>query len=91
VREALERSTAIRARFLAMGISQQAIQAFTEEQTEQTKAFYRRGLAVLDPPNPINDDLRAQFEAMLKAMGAPPKSGAPVKRLPTPPKKNSKL
>ena len=92
VREALERSTAIRARFLAMGISQQAIQAFTEEQTEQTKAFYRRGLAVLDPPNPINDDLRAQFEGMLKAIEAPPpKSGAPVKRLPTPPKKNSKL
>ena len=80
VREALERSTAIRARFLAMGISQQAIQAFTEEQTEQTKAFYRRGLAVLDPPNPINDDLRAQFEGMLKAIEAPPpKSGAPVK------------
>ena len=92
VREALERSTAIRARFLAMGISQQAIQAFTEEQTEQVKAFYRRGLAVLDPPNPINDDLRAQFEGMLKAIEAPPpKSGAPVKRLPTPPKKTSKL
>jgi tetratricopeptide (TPR) repeat protein len=91
-REALERSTAIRARFLAMGISQQAIEAFTEEQTEQTKMFYRRGLAVLDPPNPINDDLRAQFEGMLKAMEAPPqKSGAPVKRLPTPPKKTSKL
>jgi len=30
VRDALERSTAIRARFLAMGISQQATQAFTE-------------------------------------------------------------
>ena len=91
-REALERSTAIRARFLAMGISQQAIQAFTEEQTEQVKAFYRRGLAVLDPPNPINDDLRAQFEAMLKAIEAPPaKSAAPVKRLPTPPKKTTKL
>ena len=92
VREALNRSTAIRARFLAMGISQQAIQAFTEEQTEQVKAFYRRGLAVLDPPNPINDDLRAQFEGMLKAIEAPPpKSAAPVKRLATPPKKNSKL
>jgi tetratricopeptide (TPR) repeat protein len=92
VREALERSAAIRARFLAMGISQQAVQAFTEEQTEQVKAFYRRGLAVLDPPNPINDDLRARFEGMLKAIEAPPpKSGAPVKRLPSPPKKNSKL
>jgi tetratricopeptide (TPR) repeat protein len=92
VREALERSTAIRARFLAMGISQQATQAFTEEQMEQVKAFYRRGLSVLDPPNPINDDLREQFEGMLKAVEAPPpKSGAPVKRLPTPPKKTNKL
>jgi tetratricopeptide (TPR) repeat protein len=91
-REALERSTAIRARFLAMGISQQAVQAVTEEQNEQAKAFYRRGLTVLDPPNPINDDLHAQFEGMLKAMEAPPlKSGAPVKRLPTPPKKTTKL
>jgi tetratricopeptide (TPR) repeat protein len=91
-RDALERSAAIRARFLAMGISQQAVQAFTEEQNEQAKAFYRRGLAVLDPPNPINDDLRAQFEGMLKAMEAPPpKSAAPVKRLPTPPKKTNKL
>jgi tetratricopeptide (TPR) repeat protein len=93
VREALERSTAIRARFLAMGISQQATQANTEEQMEQVKAFYRRGLSVLDPPNPINDDLREQFEAMLKAVEAPPpKSAVPVKRLSTPPtKKANKL
>ena len=90
VRETLERSTAIRARFLAMGISQQATQAYTEEQPEQVKAFYRRGLAVLDPPNPINDDLRQQFEAMLKAWTRPVKS-APVKRLPMPPKKTNKL
>ncbi len=91
VRETLERSTAIRARFLAMGISQQATQAYTEEQPEQVKAFYRRGLAVLDPPNPINDDLREQFEAMLKAMDAPPVKSAPVKRLAVPPKKTNKL
>jgi tetratricopeptide (TPR) repeat protein len=93
VREALERSTAIRARFLAMGISQQATQAYTEEQMDQVKAYYRRGLSVLDPPSPINDDLREQFEGMLKAMDAPPpKSAVPVKRLPTPPtKKTSKL
>jgi tetratricopeptide (TPR) repeat protein len=91
-RETLTRSSAIRARFLAMGISQQATLAYSEEQPEQVKAFYRRGLAVLDPPNPINDDLRKQFESMLKAMDAPPaKSAAPVKRLPTPPKKTGEL
>ena len=88
----LERSTAIRARFLAMGISQQATQAFTEGQTDQVKAFYRRGLAVLDPPNPINDDLREQFEGMLKAMDAPPpKSAPPTRKSATPQKKTSKL
>src|SRR5664279_2660301 len=92
VRDALERSTAIRARFLALGLSQQATQAFTEGRLDQVKAFYRRGLAVLDPPNPINEDLRAQFEGMLKALDAPPpKSGTVPKKAPTPPKKKDKL
>jgi tetratricopeptide (TPR) repeat protein len=92
VREAFERSTAIRARFLAMGISQQATQAFTEGQTDQVRAFYRRGLLVLDPPNPINDDLREQFEGMLKALDAPsPKSAPPPRKSVTPQKKTSKL
>lgn len=92
VREAFERSTAIRARFLAMGISQQATQAFTEGQTDQVKAFYRRGLVVLDPPNPINDDLREQFEGMLKALDAPPpKAAPPPRKSATPQKKTSKL
>ena len=79
VRALLERSTAIRARFLAMGISQQATEAFTEEQLEQVKAFYRRGIAVLDPPSPVHDDLREQFEGMLKAMEKPLPKSAPVK------------
>jgi tetratricopeptide (TPR) repeat protein len=92
VREAFERSTAIRARFLALGISQQATQAFTEGQTDEVKAFYRRGLAVLDPPNPINDDLREQFEGILKALDAPPpKSAPPPRKSVTPQKKTSKL
>ena len=85
-RDALERSTAIRARFHAMGLSQQATQAFSEQQLDEAKAFYQRAVAALDPPNPINQDLRAQFESMLKALDAPlPKSGA-VKKAP-PPKK----
>ena len=63
-----QRSTAF-AR-LAMGISQQATQAFTEGQTEQVKRLPAR-LGRLDPPNPINVDLRA-VRRMLKAMDAPP-------------------
>jgi hypothetical protein len=55
---------------------------------DQTKAFYRRGLAVLDPPNPINDDLRGQFDGMLKALDAlPPKSAAPPRKPVAPAKK----
>jgi tetratricopeptide (TPR) repeat protein len=92
VHGALERSTAIRARFLALGLSQQATQAFTEGQTDQVKAFYRRGLGVLDPPNPINEDLRGQFEDMLKALDAlAPKSASPPRKLATPQKKTGKL
>ncbi len=90
-RDALERSSAIRARFLAMGISQQATQAFTEGHPDQVKTFYRRGLAVLEPPSPINEDLRAEFEGILKALDVPPpKSAAPPRNAPAPPKKADK-
>lgn len=86
-RDALERSTAIRARFFAMGLSQQATEAFTEQQLDQAKGYYQRALAALDPPGPANEDLRTQFEGMLKALEAPlPKSGAVSKKA-APPKK----
>jgi len=91
-RDALERSTAIRVRFLALGISQQATQAFTEGQLDQAKAFYRRGLAVLAPPNPIHDDLRERFEGVLQTLEKlSPKSLAPRQKAVAPPKKDGKL
>jgi hypothetical protein len=57
------------------------------------KVFYQRGISVLDPPSPVHDDLREQFEGMLKAMDAPLPKSAPVKRLSVPPvkKKTDKL
>jgi tetratricopeptide (TPR) repeat protein len=80
-RDALERSTAIRARFLAMGLSQQATEAFTEQQLDQAKGYYQRALAALEPSSPANEDLRTQFEGMLKALEGPlPKSSAAPKR-----------
>ncbi|MBS1859966.1 MAG: tetratricopeptide repeat protein [Acidobacteria bacterium] len=80
-RDMLERSSAIRARFLAMGISQQATEAFGEGRAEDARAFYRRALAVLGEPNPANADLRAQFEEILKALDEPaPKPAAAPKR-----------
>jgi tetratricopeptide (TPR) repeat protein len=80
-RDALDRSTAIRARFFAMGLSQQATEAFTEQQLDQAKGYYHRALAALDPPSQANEDLRVQFEGMLKALEGPlPKSGAAPKK-----------
>jgi tetratricopeptide (TPR) repeat protein len=86
--EALERSTAVRARFHAMGLSQQATQAFTEQQLDQAKGFYKQAVTTLDPPGPMNEELRGQFEAMLKALEAPlPKGTAPPKKSAAPVKK----
>jgi tetratricopeptide (TPR) repeat protein len=82
MRDALVRSTAIRAHFLASGISQQATAELIAGRVEQAKAFYQRGLMVLDPPNPINQELRAQFETMLKDYGkaGPNKKGTQPKK-----------
>jgi hypothetical protein len=91
VRLALERSTAIRARFLALGISQQATESFTERHLDEAKDFYRRGLAVLDPINPMNEDLRSEFEDMLKALDAPPPKSAAPRKVAAPPKKPNKF
>jgi tetratricopeptide (TPR) repeat protein len=85
--EALDRSTAVRARFHAMGLSQQATQAFSEQQLDQAKEFYKRAVAALDPPNAMNDEMRGQFEAMLKALEAPlPKGSTPARKSTTPKK-----
>jgi tetratricopeptide (TPR) repeat protein len=84
---ALERSTAVRARFYAMGLSQQATQAFSEQQLDQTKEYYKRALGALDPPSEMNDELKGQFEAMLKALEAPLPKGAPPKKSSAPAKK----
>lgn len=82
MRDALVRSTAIRAHFLASGISQQATAELVEGHVEQARAFYQRGLMVLDPPHPINEELRAEFETMLKDFGkaGPNKKGTQPKK-----------
>jgi tetratricopeptide (TPR) repeat protein len=88
---ALARSTAIRGRFLAMGFSQQATEAFVEGHKDQAKMYYQRGLAALEPLDPMNDDLREQFQGMIAALDAPPpKSATPPKKAATPPKKTGK-
>jgi len=83
-RDALERSSAIRAHFMATGLSQQATEQFSENHLEVAKALYARALAILDPPNPINEELRTQVEGILKTFDQmkdkPPAKKAPAKK-----------
>ena len=72
-REALARSVAIRARFLAVGLSHQATDEIAAKHLEQAKALYNRALAVLGPPSPANQELIAQLK---KALGDLPRSSA---------------
>jgi tetratricopeptide (TPR) repeat protein len=79
----LGRSVAIRSHFHAMGISQQATEAFGEGRVSDTKALYQRALVVIGEPNPVTDALREQFEGMLKALD----ESMPKKKSPAPKKK----
>jgi tetratricopeptide (TPR) repeat protein len=80
-RQYLERSVAIRSHFHAMGISQQATEAFGEGKLPDAKAFYQRAMVVLGEPDPVTDELRKQFEGILKTLEEPlPKKAAPKKK-----------
>jgi tetratricopeptide (TPR) repeat protein len=80
-RELLERSVAIRSHFHAMGISQQATEALGEGRVADTKALYQRALVVIGEPNPVTDELRKQFESMLRALDENmPKKASPAPR-----------
>jgi Tfp pilus assembly protein PilF len=80
-RALLERSVAIRAHFQAMGISQQATEAFGEGKIADARGFYERAMVVLGEPNPVTDELRKQFEGILKALDEPiPKPGSAPKK-----------
>jgi tetratricopeptide (TPR) repeat protein len=73
-RDALARSVAIRARFLAVGLSHQAADAISENRQEQAKALYDRALAALGPSGPANEELIAQIRGALgKIQRSPPK------------------
>lgn len=73
-REALARSVAIRARFLAVGLSHQAADAISENRREQAKALYQRALTALGPRGPANEELIAQItDALRKLQNSPAK------------------
>jgi tetratricopeptide (TPR) repeat protein len=70
-REALARSVAIRAHFLAVGLSLQAQDAVSENRREQAKGLYNRALVALGPPGPANQELIAQVRKALRELGGP--------------------
>jgi tetratricopeptide (TPR) repeat protein len=65
-REALARSVAIRAHFLAVGLSLQAQDAVSENQRERAKVLYNRALAALGPSGQVNEEMIAEIR---KALG----------------------
>lgn len=78
-REATDRANAIRAHFLATGLSAAAAEQFEEGHRDAAVSLYKRALAAMDPPDPIFDELRQQDEQILKAMVAPAKLPAATK------------
>jgi lipopolysaccharide biosynthesis regulator YciM len=73
-REALARSVAIRARFLAVGLSQQAADALSANHQNQAKVLYKRALAALEPASPANEELVEQIKKTLMDLETPPKA-----------------
>ena len=85
VKEATERATAIRAHFLASGLSLAATEQISEGNKDNAIALYQRALTIMDPPHPIHDELRTDMEGIVKAMNAPPPK-PPAARKPAPAK-----
>jgi tetratricopeptide (TPR) repeat protein len=84
-KEAEDRAIAIRAHFLATGLSGAATEQLDENNKDAALTLYRRALLVMDPPHPIYDVLRAQIEEIVKNQEVPPKV---TKKSPPPRKKD---
>ena len=80
--EAAGRANAIRAFCLATGLAQQGAEQIAEHNQAGAVALYRRALAVLDPPSPVYQELRATIEGILKVLEAPPVKPPPRKGAP---------
>lgn len=76
-----DQANAIRAKFLAEGLSEQATEQFSEGNKEETVALYQRAVKTLDPPNPIYDKLREDLTGMLNTV-APLSPKALTKKTP---------
>jgi tetratricopeptide (TPR) repeat protein len=81
-KEAMDRGNAIRAHFLATGLSGAATEQIVEGNKEAAIGLYRRALLVMDPPHPVFEETRTEIEAIVKGMAAPLPKVAPPARAP---------
>jgi tetratricopeptide (TPR) repeat protein len=81
-KEAADRANAIRAYCLAAGLAQQGAEQIAEHNQASATDFYRRALAVLDPPSPVYQELHATIEGILKLLEAPPRKTPPRRTAP---------
>jgi tetratricopeptide (TPR) repeat protein len=81
-KEAADRANAIRAYCLAAGLAQQGAEQIAEHNQASARDFYRRALAVLDPPSPVYQELRTTIEGILKLLEAPPRKTPPRRAAP---------
>jgi tetratricopeptide (TPR) repeat protein len=81
--DAVRRSNVVRAHFLAVGLAQEAGVRLSQGEMDAAKTLYERALALMDPPDPIFDELRAMAEKNLKLLEPPkpqPKKSTPKKK-----------
>ena len=67
-KEQADLANAIRAKFFAEGLSEQATEQFSEGNKDETVALYKRAVQALDPPNPIYDTLQKELSDMLNTI-----------------------
>jgi tetratricopeptide (TPR) repeat protein len=72
-KEATDRANAIRTHFLAVGLVGAGAEQSAEGNDADAKALYKRAIAVMDPPDPLYEQLRKGTVALLKSMTPPPK------------------
>jgi tetratricopeptide (TPR) repeat protein len=70
-REATERAIAIRALFLASGLSLHANDQITQGNKDAAIGMYRRALAAMEPPHPLFEKARFIAEDVIKTLESP--------------------
>jgi tetratricopeptide (TPR) repeat protein len=67
-KEQADLANAIRAKFFAEGLSEQASEQFSEGNKDETVALYKRAVQALEPANPLYDKLHQELADMLNTI-----------------------